>query len=64
MGVVDYAVGLEPANCYPEGRAREAERGTLKVMDPGEVVHTKLEFGVMAKRDEIERLINQIGEHA
>lgn len=63
MGVADYAAGVEPANCYPEGRAREAERGTLKVMDPGEVVHTKLEFGVMAKRDEIERLINQIGGH-
>lgn len=60
MGAVDYAAGVEPANCYPEGRAREAERGALRIMAPGEVVHTKLEIGVLGKRAEIERLINQI----
>lgn len=60
MGVVDYTAGVEPANCRPEGRAREAERGTLRIMAPGEVVHTKLEVGVVGKRDEIEGLISQI----
>jgi hypothetical protein len=60
MGVVDYTAGVEPANCYPEGRAREAERGTLRVMAPGEVVRTKLEIGLLDRRDEIQGLINQI----
>lgn len=60
MGVVDYAAGVEPANCYPEGRAREAERGTLRVMAPGEVVRTKLEIGLLDRRDDIQELVNQI----
>jgi hypothetical protein len=60
MGVVDYAAGVEPANCYPEGRAREAERGTLRILEPGEVVHTELEFGTLARSDEIEALVHRI----
>jgi hypothetical protein len=60
MGVVDYTAGMEPANCYPEGRAREAERGTLRLLAPGEVVETKLEIGVMDEEDEIEGLIGRI----
>jgi galactose mutarotase-like enzyme len=61
MGVVDYAAGVEPANCYPEGRAREAERGTLRILMPGKVMHTELEFGTLARSDEIEALVHQIG---
>jgi len=60
MGAVDFAAGVEPANCYPEGRAREAERGTLRILEPGEVVHTQLELGALARGDEIEALVQQI----
>jgi len=31
-----YVLGVEPANCHVEGRARERERGTLQVLAPHE----------------------------
>lgn len=31
-----HVLGVEPANCYVEGRAAERERGTLVIMEPGE----------------------------
>lgn len=42
-----YVVGLEPANCLPEGRVRERERGTLTVLEPGESRRFELEVGVL-----------------
>jgi hypothetical protein len=44
MGEGMYVVGLEPANCHVEGRRRERERGTLQVLQPGEVRKYFLEF--------------------
>lgn len=35
MGEYDYALGLEPGNCTPEGRAVMRERGKLDFIDPG-----------------------------
>jgi hypothetical protein len=31
-----HVLGVEPANCYVEGRAAERERGTLEMLEPGE----------------------------
>lgn len=31
-----HVLGIEPANCYVEGRAVERERGTLEFLEPGE----------------------------
>jgi hypothetical protein len=31
-----YVLGIEPANCRVEGRAKERERGTLRFVQPGE----------------------------
>jgi hypothetical protein len=31
-----YVLGIEPANCYVEGRDVERQRGDLKILDPGE----------------------------
>jgi hypothetical protein len=31
-----HVLGIEPANCYVEGRAVERERGTLSILQPGE----------------------------
>lgn len=31
-----HVLGIEPANCYVEGRAIERERGTLAMLEPGE----------------------------
>lgn len=36
MGVRDYALGLECANCYPDGRKSMRESGMLKFLQPGE----------------------------
>lgn len=36
MGVRDYVLGLECANCYPDGRKAMRECGMLKFLNPGE----------------------------
>ena len=36
MGVRDYVLGLEPGNCYPDGRDVMREKGLLKFLKPGE----------------------------
>ena len=42
----EYVLGLEPANCWVEGRAKERERGTLQFLEPGEsrCYHLKVEI--------------------
>jgi galactose mutarotase-like enzyme len=32
----DYVIGFEPANCFPEGQLKNAERGILQTLAPGE----------------------------
>lgn len=36
MGEYEYVLGLEPANCYPDGRDVMREKGILKFLRPGE----------------------------
>lgn len=36
MGVKDYVMGLEPGNCYPDGRDVMRQKGLLKFLAPGE----------------------------
>lgn len=38
MGRQEYVLGLEPANCHPDGQNREREQGTLRMLDPDESV--------------------------
>jgi hypothetical protein len=47
MGEGAYVVGLEPANCWVEGRAKDREQGVLRFLQPGESVSTHLEIGVL-----------------
>ncbi|MCF7848184.1 MAG: aldose 1-epimerase family protein [Kiritimatiellales bacterium] len=42
MGQQEYVVGLEPANCHPDGQAAEKENGTLAVIEPDETVDCKV----------------------
>ncbi len=44
MAAGDYVLGLEPTNCYIMGRRQERENGTLPVLQPGESVHTRVDF--------------------
>jgi len=59
-----YVVGLEPANCGVEGRAKERERGTLQFLEPGEKRYYNLEIGVLTSRKEIEGMEKRIREIA
>lgn len=36
LGTREYALGIEPANCHPDGQTAERERGTLDILQPGE----------------------------
>ena len=44
MGEYEYVVGLEPANCYPDGRDVMREKGILKFLEPGESKTMKIKF--------------------
>jgi hypothetical protein len=47
MGVGEYVIGLEPANCHVEGQVAEQEKfGTLKTLEPGEKVEHAIEIAV------------------
>lgn len=53
-GVQEYVVGMEPANCHVEGRAKEREQGTLQFLEPGETRQYHLEVGVLSTLSEID----------
>lgn len=42
MGEQEYVMGLEPANCHPDGQAAEKTNGTLKTLKPGETAGFKV----------------------
>lgn len=44
MGEHEYVLGLEPANCYPDGRCVMREKGILKFLNAGECIKNKIEF--------------------
>jgi len=46
MGQGEYVVGLEPANCYPEGQDKIARRGLLRQLAAGEQIETLLKLSV------------------
>ncbi len=45
-GVRDYVLGLEPANCHVEGRAKMRADGTLQILQPMQSVKTGLRFTI------------------
>ena len=46
MGQGAYVLGLEPANCGVEGRAKDRERGTLEFLEPDESREFEVEIEV------------------
>jgi len=60
MGCGVYVVGLEPANCGVEGRAKERSRGTLEFLKPGEKRRYEVEIGVLSGRKEIAEFAKMI----
>jgi hypothetical protein len=55
MGIRNYVVGMEPANCSVLGRAAERQRGTLQFLEPGEQREYRMEIGVLDGLPAIER---------
>lgn len=53
MGEGDYVVGLEPSNCYTEGRSAARANGTLEYIEAGELRTFHLEFGIMEDAQDI-----------
>ena len=52
MGAKDYVLGLEPGNCYPEGRKALKENGELKYLQPGEAVDYTINITVLESADD------------
>jgi hypothetical protein len=57
MGEGLYVVGLEPANCLVEGRAKERRDGTLSSLQPGEQEEFQLQCGVLDGPEAIREFI-------
>jgi len=47
-GAGTYVLGVEPANCYVEGRVKERERGTLVMLEPGNTKSYFLEVEILS----------------
>jgi hypothetical protein len=55
-----YVLGIEPANCRVEGRPAERERGTLQVLEPGELRQYSLTIGVVEGKNAVNQLVKDI----
>ena len=51
-----YVAGLEPSNCMIEGRYHHRKDGTLVILQPGEKVEYKAEFGILTNQEEINEI--------
>lgn len=47
----DYVVGLEPANCRPEGLKKQRESGELRMLAPGERIRTDFIVSAASGKD-------------
>ncbi len=61
-GIREYVVGMEPANCWVEGRDKERARGTLQFLEPGETREYHLEIGIISSKLEADEFENKIKE--
>jgi hypothetical protein len=48
-----YVTGLEPANCWVQGRAKDRAEGRLQFLEPGEEREYLIEVGILANNAEI-----------
>lgn len=61
MGEGTYVVGLEPANCWTQGRVKEKERGTLQYLEPGEQREFFVRMGIIEGLESLHAFIQ--GHH-
>lgn len=60
MGIGNYVLGVEPANCLVLGRAATHRRGELPMLAPGESREMRLQFRVVEGREMIGKLVESI----
>ncbi len=56
MGVREYVLGLEPGNCYPDGRDVMRKQGILKELKPNEEYNTQIKVEFSQKPEDIQCL--------
>jgi len=56
MGEYEYVLGLEPANCTPDGRKVQREKGLLKSIKPGESYKTTVTIKFTNHKEDITNL--------
>jgi len=49
----DYVVGVEPSNCFPEGKVRQKQIGRLQSIEPLDILHFDIELGILEGDEEI-----------
>lgn len=52
FGEKDYVLGLEPGNCYPDGRDLLRKQGTLKFIEPGAEKKYTVEFDIIENKEQ------------
>ncbi|HID12192.1 MAG TPA: DUF4432 family protein [Candidatus Latescibacteria bacterium] len=60
MGEGTYVVGLEPANCWVEGRAEAKKRGELLFLNPMERRRFHLEIGVVDSEERLAEIESRV----
>ena len=55
-----FVLGIEPGNCKVDGRKREREAGTLRILEPGEKEEFQLELRVLDGAAEVAKAIAQL----
>ena len=60
LGEQNYVLGIEPSNCWTEGRDKEREWGTLEFIKKGEKRKFTLRLGVLSNKIEVERFIKDV----
>jgi hypothetical protein len=56
----NFVLGIEPSNCWTEGRDKEREWDTLDFIKPGESRFFSLRFGIFTDKNEIKRFVADI----
>lgn len=54
MGFGDYVLGIEPGNCFPEGRVAARAAGHLRMLPPGETDTFNIGFRMLTSRKALE----------
>jgi hypothetical protein len=59
-GEGEYVLGIEPGNCFVQGRKNSRERGVLEYIDPGEVRCFELEVELVEGKAELNRIRSEM----